>query len=218
MEFQILTQGERIKRLRKELNINQDELGGAKFSKNYISMFENNKRQINAINAAFLARRINEIAKSKNRTLDITASYFLKTEEDLAKDKCMEWIDEVRNNYELTTYRRISILNKIIHISEKFNLRYYYAEGLFLKGIDLLNRKLYYCATTIFLECVNVFLEQNNYEKVAKAYKYIAILFYDQEKFSEALLYFNTAHNIINHYHINDNNLLQEILYYKSCL
>lgn len=216
MEINILTQGERIKNLRKELNINQEELGGKKFSKNYISMFENNKRQINPINAAFLALRVNEIAKKKNKNIDIRASYFLKTEEDMAKDECKECLDTFKNDYELTTYQKLIKLNNAIEISYNFNLQSYYAEALFLKAIDCLNRELYYCSTTHFLEAINLFSQLRYEDKVIKCYKYIGIIFYNQGNVSGSLIYLNNAHNYLNKSIIDDSKTLEEIIYYKA--
>jgi len=76
-DFKILNPGQRLKDIRRTLKLRQEELAGEKFSKNYISMFENNKRTINAINATYLSDRINELAKEKGINISITSSYFL---------------------------------------------------------------------------------------------------------------------------------------------
>ena len=94
-ELTILEPGQRLKEARKKLGLKQDDLAGENMSKNYISMFENGKRRISIINAAYFADILNNKAEEKGIKLNVTASYFVKNEKDIAREKCIDWIDKI---------------------------------------------------------------------------------------------------------------------------
>ncbi len=203
----VLTPGQRLRMLRKKLGLRQGDLAGEKISKNYISMFENGKRRINMFNATYLSSKINNIAESRGMDLKITASYFVKSERDIAKDKCINWLNSVskyNNKYASKTYLK---LYKVISLSRIYNLEDLLAEAYHLKGLQLYKNKLYNCAIAHYIQSLNEYIKLNNEEKISKIYLCIAKTYYMKKDYSLALIYFNYAGLIKE----ND-----EIFYYKA--
>ncbi len=215
-DVKILNPGQRLRQLRKELQVKQEELAGDKFSKNYISMFENNRRDINAINASYLAQKINEIARQKGKDIQIHASYLLKNEKDIAKDKCEEWLYEVESNLEITNYEANVNLHNTILISTDYNLLHFKGRALFLKGITSFNNNRYICAITQFLDSLIYFAKENDYHAMKDVYKNIGITLLKQKQLGQAIIYFNLCDSVIR-LNLNENiDYDNEVTYYKA--
>lgn len=214
-DIAILSPGERLKKLRKILRLRQEELAGEKFSKNYISMFENNKRNINAINATYLAEQINELAIKKGKEIEINSSYFLKNDEDIAKEKCESWLNEVNTNLNLSLEQVYKNLSKAIYISTKYSLNDFKAKALYLKGLFAMQHKYFDCAMTHFLDAITFFALENDFLYIGDVYAKLGILLFKQENFRQALVYFNLAQYTLEEVKDIDNKVIEDINYYK---
>lgn len=213
-ELNILSPGQRLKEIRKMLKLRQDEIAGEKFSKNYISMFENNKRSINAINATYLANKINEYAKSKGYDINIQPSYLLKSDVDLARDKCERWLEEVESNLEITDNQYMMNLYKTIYIASKFGLTCYKAKGLYLKGVLSLHNGRYQCAMTQLLGALVFYARENDFAYVSDIHEKLGIILYNKKELEQALVYFNLSYEITRNTKVFDRNKLEELSYY----
>lgn len=213
-ELNILSPGQRLKEVRKMLRLRQDELAGKKFSKNYISMFENNKRAINAINATYLAEQINEFAKMKGKDINISASYLLKSDVDVAKDKCEKWLNGVEADLE-KSYDNCNLnLFKTIHVSSRYGLLNYKAKGLYLKGLLSLRNERYECAMTQLLGALVYYAQENDFGYVSDIYEKIGIILYNKGQLHQALVYFNLSYAVIRTTRIFDRSKIEELNYY----
>ncbi|WIV11604.1 helix-turn-helix transcriptional regulator [Proteiniborus sp. MB09-C3] len=213
-ELDILSPGQRLKEIRKKMKLRQGEIAGEKFSKNYISMFENNKRSINAINATYLSSRINEYAKIKGYDININASYFLKSDVDLARDKCEKWLEETEVNLKTSENECILNLSKTIHISSKYGLNGYRAKALYLKGIISLHNERYQCAMTQLLGALVYYAKENDFVYVSDIYEKIGIILYNKRELRQALVYFNLSYEITRNIKVLDRSKLEELNYY----
>ena len=215
-DIKILNPGERLKLLRKELKVKQEELAGEKFSKNYISMFENNKRNINAINASYLAKKINEIATQSGKNINVTASYLLKNEEDMAKDKCKKWLFETESNLELSDYDCELNLYKIILVSSKYDLLHFKGRSLYLKGINSFNNQRFICAVTQFLDSIIYFAMENDFYSVKEVYKNIGITLFRHGNIEQSIVFFNLCESILKKGILKGIQSDIELTYYKA--
>ncbi len=213
-ELSILSPGQRLKEIRKMLKLRQDEIAGEKFSKNYISMFENNKRSINAINATYLANKINEYAKSKGYVLDIQPSYLLKSDVDLAKDKCEKWLEEVETNLEISDAEYMENLYKTIYIATKYGLICYRAKALYLKGVFSLHNERDQCAMTQLLGALVFYARENDFAYVSDIYEKVGIILYNKKELQQALVYFNLSYEITRNTKVFNRHKLEELNYY----
>jgi len=212
----ILSPGQRLKEIRKMMKLRQDEIAGDRFSKNYISMFENNKRSINAINAAYLANRINEYAKAKGFDINITASYLLKSDIDLAKDKCEKWLREVETNLDISDNDYLLNLYKIIYISTKYGLNNYRAKALYLKGLMSFNSERYQCAMTQLLGALVYYARESDFVYVSDIYEKLGIILYNKGELHQALVYFNLAYEIFINTKAYERCNFEELNYYLA--
>ncbi len=215
-DIKILNPGERLKVLRKELKLKQEELAGERFSKNYISMFENNRRNINAINASYLAKKINEIASQRGKNITVTASYLLKNEVDIAKDKCKRWLFETESNLELSDYDSKLNLYKTILVSSKYDLLHFKGRALFLKGINSFNNERFICAVTQFLDSIIYFAKVNDFFAVKEVYKNIGITLFKAGSLEQAIVYFNLCDSVLKKGILKDVKSDIEVTYYKA--
>lgn len=216
--IRILSPGERIKSLRKKLGIKQEELAGKKFSKNYISMFENNKRNINPINATYLADRINYISKEKDIDIYITASYLLKTEGDMATEQCNILFEEVELTNNLSTTEKLHKIFSAIGIAKEFNLSNYYGRGLYLLGKLSLNNRNYHCAVTQFLDALDHFSRLHQISSVVETHKMLGITMLLKDDIENAIIHLNLAESNVlklERNKINDD-IREEISYYRA--
>ncbi|QIB27304.1 helix-turn-helix domain-containing protein [Caloranaerobacter azorensis] len=215
-DIELLSPGQRLKKIRKILNVNQEELAGKKFSKNYISMFENDKRKINIINAIYLSDKINKLAKQKGIDINVSASLFLKTEKDIAKDKCLEWLTYIESKNNISIYEINSKLYNVILLSTKYGLDEYKAKALFLKAENEFLRNHFNCAITLFLESVIYYSKLDDYISISDIYKYIGRILYNKGDFKEGLVYFNLAENMLTRNEDIDNSRMEDIKYRKA--
>jgi len=211
----ILSPGQRLKKIRKQLKLRQEELAGSKFSKNYISMFENSKRNINVINAAYLAEQVNNLAVQKGKEIRITSSYFLKSKEDIAKEKCEHWINQVEVNLNLTLEQVYMNLYKTIHIATKYSLNIFIAKALYLKGIFTLQNENYDCSMTHFLEALTYFALENDFISIGDIYIKLGIILYKQGNYRQAIVYFNLAQYTLHENEYLNDEAIEDINYHK---
>ena len=212
----ILNPGQRLKEIRKYLRLRQDELAGGKFSKNYISMFENNKRSFNTINARYLADRINELAKQRGKDINIEPTYLLKSNEDIAREKCECWLNEVENNLDLNLDRVYMNLYKAIYVASRYELLGYKAKALYLKGIYLLQRQLYDCAMTQLLDALVYYAKENDFIYVGDVYAKLGMISYNQRNLKQALIYFNLSQSVLERCEDIEDMIIEDIKYYKA--
>ncbi|KNF08217.1 helix-turn-helix domain-containing protein [Gottschalkia purinilytica] len=215
-DVNILSPGKRLRQIRKMLKLGQETLAGDKFSKNYISMFENDKRAINAINAGYLANRINTLAKKTGENIEIDSSYLLKSNIDIAKDKCQGWLSEVDNNLSLDIRKIYENLYKVIILSSEYDLIKYRARALYLKGKYSLLNSRYECAITQFLEALIYYGQENDYNGISEIYKSIGKVYYLQKEYKQALIYFNLSDSILEKSKLVDSSKRNEIKYYRA--
>lgn len=215
-DLSILSPGQRLKRIRKILKLKQDELAGDRFSKNYISMFENNKRNINAINATYLANQINEFARIKGKDININATYFLKSDIDVASEKCEKWLKETEHNLKHSDNECNLNLYKVIHVSNKFGLSAYRAKALYLKGVLALQNKRYQCAMAQLLGALVFYAKENDFLYISDIYEKIGLIFYYKREINEAIVYFNLSYDIMRNSRIQDRKRLEDLNYYMA--
>ena len=142
-ELTILEPGKRLRQARKKLGLTQQDLAGENMSKNYVSMFENGKRHISIINATYFVEVLNNKAKEKGIDINFEASYFIKNEKDMAREKSTNWLKQISNQKELNKAHIYKELYKIIYISEKYELNDLLAIAYKIKGKYLHRDGLY---------------------------------------------------------------------------
>ncbi|URZ02724.1 helix-turn-helix domain-containing protein [Clostridium felsineum] len=100
----ILTIGEKIKKLRNEYKLNQDDIVGTELTRNLISQIEHGKANLTRSTAELIIRNTKDILEKRGTTLDegINAEYLLETEEAQAKKVINSYIKELK---EVSVYK-----------------------------------------------------------------------------------------------------------------
>ena len=205
--FTILKPGQRLRQIRKRLGLTQGDLSAENMSKNYISMFENGKRPINVINATYLADILNSKAKEMGINLNITSSYFIKSEKDIAKELCLDSFNIVLDKSNRNKHEKYRELYKIIYLSQKYDLPDLLAKALKLKGKFLYREGLYSCAITHFSESLLLFFKEGDINGISKSYLAIGQSYFMDNNYEMAITYYNLASLYGNE---------DKILYYKA--
>jgi len=76
--MEILSPGQKIRKIRKELKINQKEITGGEITRELISMIENDKSTLTPTVAQIITDNINRICKEKNMDFSLDAEYLLE--------------------------------------------------------------------------------------------------------------------------------------------
>jgi len=139
MDFTIITQGQKLKSLRTQLDLKQEDLSGKDITRNLISMIETDKA---TLTPKALAIIIENLRKNLSKNISVTEKEIqdLKiTEEDQAKTICenfIEYIKSVGITSEIILDKMLPLLNKYNLNSEKVFIYYNF-------GLAFRNEKLY---------------------------------------------------------------------------
>ncbi|MEG0774112.1 helix-turn-helix domain-containing protein [Clostridium sp.] len=162
--MKFLDTGEKIKKLRKELKIKQEELNSVGVSRNFISMIENGKRKL----PKHVAIKLIEIFKTKANEmgikLEIDEQWLLTSAKEQAINFC---------NEKLASDLSIEDIDLIIELIKDYNIKELIPKVYVLKANDLYDKRLYEEAFTYYyeiLECVHGESEEKSfiYNKLSK--------------------------------------------------
>ncbi|QIB25920.1 helix-turn-helix domain-containing protein [Caloranaerobacter azorensis] len=154
--MEILTLGEKIRKLRKEKNMSLRELGGDFVSKAQLSYIENGKASPNIKLLKYLAQK-----------LDVDLEYLLETEKDQVKRYCKLWLEEMKIHVKLNNISDVEkIYKKIDKYAQKYNLAEILGENNLLMAEVYINRKLYDAALSNIQKSLYYYSNMSNIEKV----------------------------------------------------
>lgn len=209
--IKILSVGERLRQERKKLRVGQDDLAGDKFSKNYISMFENNRRGINRRNAEYLAQRINELSAEKGVESYIEADYFLKSNSELAKECCENKIEKLKSDF-MIDHERHKEIYKVWKLSNEYELLDHLGEIYYIKGLDAYRTQRYRCAVTNTQASINYYNRANLLDKSVCSYELLGDICFDREYYEEAIIYYNLGLSLSEYTDVEKDNLIEKKL------
>lgn len=191
--MRVLSTGEKIRQLRLDLGLNQEDLTNDEITRSLISMIENNKRSLTRKTAKVIASTLNQ--HYKNLGKEITPDYLLESEEEQAERLVKERLQEIQKllnssapGSEAAVDRHI---NKLIDFAQEWELesiipeliesrgRFYYKTYLFTEAlIDLFKAQEYY-------------LKQQRYDKIVSLYNLIGVVHNELGLYEQAIIYFD---------------------------
>lgn len=149
-DFNILTAGEKIKKIRTEFNIKQEEITGGEITRNLISILENNKAGLTQKVARVLADGINTLCEERGIDFSTTSEYLLEDVIVQAKKIANDYIEYI------STLPK----NEIMNISDKLN-----EIEVFLKSYDTQEKK-----SLLYRAIAKRFMESKMYSKAMDYY------------------------------------------------
>jgi tetratricopeptide (TPR) repeat protein len=159
MEF--LSIGEKLRKLRQQLDLEQDSLTEIGVSRNYISMIEHNKRELTENRAEQLTTLLRNIANEKGISLDVSDDYLMLTQSEEAEKYCLLALDSVNDIDEANSIYSIIKDYKLDNAKPKY----------YLKMADLFfQQKDYSSAFTYYLDSLESYKSIGNYDKIPYIY------------------------------------------------
>lgn len=144
-DYNIMTQGEKLKNIRNKYDLKQEDITGGEITRNLISIIENNKANITEATAKILATNINLICKERNIDFEVTPDYLLEGVIPQSKKVAEEYIQYIKK-LEIEEISKIdSILTEI---------------DVFLKTYDTEEKK-----PNLYIEIALKFKDNNQYVK-----------------------------------------------------
>ena len=190
----ILSLGEKIKKLRKEKNMTLKELAGDRITAAQISHIERDKSHTSSELLEYLAKQ-----------LDVSVDYLLETKEMQSKKLTDNLILQSEilikcNNLEKAEEQ----LNEAIKISYIYNVLDNYGTCNFLLAdINFKNGK-YSEAVMSYEKALHYFIRNNDKEKLYKCYLNIGKIYLIEELYKGAIFQFEFAEGILNEIKIED--------------
>lgn len=220
-ENEILSQKEKIFRLRKLFNMTQSEFGGEVFSRAYISMLERGVNKLSWSSGERLLERCKVIAKEKNIYFNITLNELMESKETqrrrIYNEKLQIALRRINHNFDKKNLEMLEealdyveddlAINTIIKILEFLKNKIYLENNaeLFLKFSFKLNRynldDITYAKKTLDLAAVYVVLE--DYTKAIFTASTVKKYLNELDNDYKLKYYFNTANA---HYYLKEYN------------
>lgn len=211
---EIISQGEKLKRIRGMYSITQDEISKGICSRSNLSKIENNNQKLTFNLATGFANRFNKIIEEKGVYIkSITANFLIKDENIQANDifsiilKELEGIREI----DLAEEKLIKAEELIVKFNIADNIKIYlyksmasiyYNKYKYIKSNEMCNNGLKIC------------INSQNAEEEVKLYIYRAMNSIKTFHYNEALKELNYAERLNNNIYSSENSEL--ILYHKG--
>ena len=186
MEF--LTPGEKIKKLRIDLNMNQQELEDHGLSRAFISMIELGKRGLSRDSAKTIVDKFNEKARKLGIQLNIDKDYILNSPSEDAEKYCLNKLNDVQKETEIA---------EIIEIANDYDLDVVKAKAFERLGDIKYDAKDYTAAFISYSSSLdaNSKLDEVN-SKLFYLNTRLGICKFNQLMYKESVFHFDKAYNL----------------------
>lgn len=182
-----LTTGQKIKKIRKSLQMKQEDLATDGITRPFISMIESGRRGLSYKKAKVLAESLNKRAEELNINLYVDANYILRTPSEDALKYCSEKLIDASS---------ISHFEDIIIISTEFNLEDISAKAHHRLGDLYFKDNIYIDAFVKYSISLDLYKGIDKRSFYASLYNAIGKCKMKLLQYNDALFYFQRA----NHY------------------
>lgn len=197
----ILSLGEKIKKLRKEKDMTLKELAGDRITAAQISHIERDKSHTSYELLDYLAKK-----------LEVSIDYLLETKEMQSR--------KITDNLILQSevFIRCDELEKaeaqiieVLNICKEYDLLYNHGKCKFLLAEINLKRKKYNEAVINYEKSLYFFIKNSDDKNIFKCYLNIGKIYMKDEFYKGAINHFDFAEEILNQNHIEDANVYKEL-------
>ncbi|WP_291576284.1 transcriptional regulator [Clostridium sp. UBA4548] len=196
MEF--LTPGQRLKKIRKELNMTQNDFTDDTMTRSYFGMIEVGKRNLNKNTAKLIMEKLRSKAKELNIEMNIDENDLLMSREEEAVIYCKS---KMENN---PTEEDV---NSVIEIGSKYGLKEEEANAYKVLGDIKYESYQFLDAFIAYSNSLEIYKEIKNIDKQCYLNNRLGMCKLRELDYVEALLYFNRA----NHYAVEFKDKVVEI-------
>lgn len=201
--MKFLTQGQKVKYIRKKLNMKQHELVSECITRPFISMIESGKRNLTYDVANTLIREFNKRSEELGVTLDIDTEYLLRSQSEDANIYCLGKLE----NYDIN-----DVIDEVLQISNEFNLLGVKAIAYKTIGDSYFDKGNYIESFVNYTNAIDIYKDTHQDKTIPYIYWRMALCKANLLQYKEALSYFNLAR----HYSLiyNDTNVREISLYH----
>ncbi|MGL5711871.1 MAG: tetratricopeptide repeat protein [Paraclostridium sp.] len=199
--MEILSLGEKIKKLRKEKGLTLKELAGDRITAAQISHIERDKSHTSQELLEYLANQ-----------LEVSVDYLLETKEMQAKKLTDSLIIQSEIYIKCKELQKSKQeINKVMNICTQYQLIENYGRCNFLLATINLNQKDYNAAMINFEKALYFFIQKDDKEKISKCYINIGKIYMQENFYKGAISNFKFAEDIMNDNSISDINLQKDL-------
>ncbi len=197
--MKILSTGEKIRQLRTDLGLKQDDISNDEVTRSLISMIENNKRNLTYRTAKIISKSLNQYYI--NLGAQITPDLLLESEVEQAQRIIRERLDEMKqllDNPAPGTEAQINdSFQKLIDFAKEWKLGEMIAQLHETRGRFYYKTYQYNEALKDLFETLEYHLQKENYDKVASMYNLIGSIHYQLNIYDQALLYYEKCFSTV---------------------
>lgn len=204
-EVEFLTQGEKLKRLRTELNLRQKDLADENITREFISMVEKDKRNFSKQNAISIMKKILSKAEEKGIVLNLDEEYIYRDIKQDVEKYCLQQVENKATKEEC---------EKLLDMAEKYDLPYAKVKILKRMGEILLYDQEPVQAFISYSKAMEILNTNNFIEEKPAIFNNMGVCKLKLIQYEEATLYFNNSLIISNI--INDIKIYNRVLFNLS--
>ncbi|MCB2289441.1 helix-turn-helix domain-containing protein [Clostridium sp. CS001] len=182
MEFS--NSAQRLKKLRIQLNMKQQDFQDDDMTSSYYSMLENNKRNLGFDTASKILVKFKKKAGQLGIDLDIDANYLMMTPIEEARNYCLGNLEEQIN-------KEKSI--ELIDITRRYELEEVEAEIYKTLADTNYNNRDYHNAFLNYSVSVDLFKNSTNINYISYLYNRLGMCKFSMLEYSDSAMYFNRA-------------------------
>ncbi|WP_026476262.1 helix-turn-helix domain-containing protein [Alkaliphilus transvaalensis] len=194
--MEILTPGEKVKKIRKELGLNQEDIASDQISKSLISMIEKNKRNLTEKVAVIIANNINKYYKRIGK--EIFPEELMESEIERVQRDIYNEIEYLRGSVDKAIINERLFdakFNTLMKTVEHWNLIGPKMELLLIRGEFYHKNYKYKDAIKDLSEALVYYMQEKDYGIVARIYNFIGICYYMLMLVDQALIYYIKAYD-----------------------
>jgi tetratricopeptide (TPR) repeat protein len=180
-----LTTGEKLKRLRTQLNLKQDDLKSENVTRGLISMMETDKRDVTYSTASKLSEKFNERAEELDIIVNVDEAYLMRSPREDAKLYCLRKLQDPRIDK--------SSIDGIFEIVTEYDLVEVKAEAYCKLGEIYFKEKKFEVACDIYKKAREIYIEIKENEKLGHVYWRLGVFNADGLKYESAIEYYQLS-------------------------
>ncbi|WP_026476516.1 tetratricopeptide repeat protein [Alkaliphilus transvaalensis] len=196
--MEVLTPGERVKKLRVELGLTQDDLANEAVSKSLISMIEKNKRGLTPSVAKIIANKLNTYYEAMNRK--ITPEELMETE---GQRVCREVKEEIKHLQSIIDSGKVDAklimpyFDKLLGITKEWDLTPEEMELIVLRGRLYYKTFQYVEALKDYSDALPYYLQVKDHYQVARIYNLMGTCNHMLMRIDQALNYYLKSYDTV---------------------
>lgn len=211
----IVSTGEKIKKLRTDIGLKQDDISNDEITRSLISMIENNKRNLTYRTAKIIATELNKYYV--NLGAEITPDLLMESEVQQAQRIIREKLDEMQQLLENPTPgtegQVYQSFQKLIDFAKEWKLEEMIANLHEARGKFYYKTYQYNKALEDFFDALGYYLKEENYESAVSLYNFIGSCYYQLDLPEQALIYYQIVNKIIDAHHPSNSQKLKMFIH-----